>query len=164
MQIPTAAKPVASHHYIIAPISGRIKVTLNLGEALNIPKTSLQLELPELQLSVEENQYHDLLALWNASVHYVLGMEYRKFLPPVARPTGKQSAILFFVCLFVTYSPPRTPANAAAWWAFAFRAVRSDLAAVREKWRWRSIKQHKQDRLQYISLWRSRKKVPPYIL
>ncbi|RLN61248.1 hypothetical protein BBJ29_001612 [Phytophthora kernoviae] len=122
------------HHFLLKPIdaSARLVVNRDVFDA-NVPKFDVEVNVSEVAFRLEESQYCDMLYLASALQipdHYTKYQRYRKFRPQVA-----------------VFDEP------AEWWKYAITAVREDLKVKKQLWTWGYMKDRREDRKQYLSLW-----------
>ncbi|KAI9912176.1 hypothetical protein PsorP6_009273 [Peronosclerospora sorghi] len=125
------------HHFLLKPVdaSGKLIVNRDLSDA-NVPKFEVDVNMLEVAFRLEESQYCDLLYLASAiqsSDHYVKYRRYRKIRPHIA----------------VTDDP-------AEWWKYAIRSVIQDVKTKRLQNSWNHMKERRDDRKCYVSLWQQR--------
>ncbi|KAG6964555.1 hypothetical protein JG688_00007632 [Phytophthora aleatoria] len=125
------------HHFILKPIdaSARLIVNRDVFDA-NVPKFEVDVNVSEVAFRLEESQYCDMLYLASALQipdHYTKYQRYRKFRPRAA----------------VVDEP-------AEWWKYAVTSVMEDLKTKKQLWTWGFMKDRREDRKRYVSLWQQR--------
>ncbi|KAG6958749.1 hypothetical protein JG687_00009210 [Phytophthora cactorum] len=125
------------HHFILKPIdaSARLIVNRDVFDA-NVPKFEVDVNVSEVAFRLEESQYCDMLYLASALQipdHYTKYQRYRKFRPRAA-----------------VFDEP------AEWWKYAVTSVMEDLKTKKQLWTWGFMKDRREDRKRYVSLWQQR--------
>jgi vacuolar protein sorting-associated protein 13A/C len=133
------------HQYLVEPLSGLLRATIKGSPDLDeddepitapstIPFVSASFGLKEVEITLQSNQYRDLLNLlsflrdWNVSLRYV------RFRPDVDVKTDPK-----------------------AWWLFAFRAVRKELRKRSGvHLRWSELATRRNDRRAYIKIFKKK--------
>uniref|UniRef100_H3HCM9 Chorein N-terminal domain-containing protein n=1 Tax=Phytophthora ramorum TaxID=164328 RepID=H3HCM9_PHYRM len=122
------------HHFLLKPIdaSARLIVNRDVFDA-NVPKFEVDVNISEVAFRLEESQYCDILYLASAlqiPEHYTKYQRYRKFRPRAA-----------------VFDEP------ADWWKYAITSVQEDLKTKKQQWTWGFMKDRREDRKHYVSLW-----------
>lgn len=117
-----------SHSYILKPVSGEGKATLNKFLKEGIPKTILDIFFDAFALNVNYEQYFDILSALASLSTAQRALPYRKY-----RPTGKVSPIDLL--------------------RFAVTCYRERIHARNEKRKWSYIIQRREDRKEYVNLY-----------
>ena len=72
---------VDSSHFILSPVSGEARLTRVCGSiplrARSQPRLALDVELPEICLSLSKNQYNQLLALGSEAARWETRRQHR---------------------------------------------------------------------------------------
>jgi vacuolar protein sorting-associated protein 13A/C len=128
--------PVTRLHYILKPIFGTLKLVVNKGSLieLNLPKYVLNFTFHQLIISIEDNQYRDMMWLFKKFYYYSETVKYHKFRPVVTPKEDRK-----------------------AWWAFAINCVTDDLREKRQKWSWNYIAKCQREGREYMKLYTKKK-------
>lgn len=135
--IPTGADASTddSHEYILRPVSGVGRLTLNKqGSTAYSPKTKAQLIFDDLGFVFDSDQYRDML--WAADLFrlYMKSKEYKKYRPKVS-----------------VKEDPR------AWLKYAATVVKEKVHEKHVVWSWEFLKSRIDQRRQYIDLYKKLK-------
>ncbi|KAL3674676.1 hypothetical protein V7S43_000616 [Phytophthora oleae] len=125
------------HHFLLKPIdaSARLIVNRDVFDA-NVPKFEIDVNVSEVAFRLEESQYCDMLYLASALQipdHYTKYRRYRKFRPRAA-----------------VFDEP------TEWWKYAITSVMKDLKMRQQQWTWGFMKDRREDRKRYVSLWQQK--------
>ncbi|KAG6572817.1 Vacuolar protein sorting-associated protein [Phytophthora cinnamomi] len=125
------------HHFLLKPIdaSARLIVNRDVFDA-NVPKFEIDVNISEVAFRLEESQYCDMLYLASALQipdHYTKYQRYRKFRPQAT-----------------VFDDP------VKWWRYAITAVLKDQQAKKQQWTWGFMKDRREDRKRYVSLWQQK--------
>lgn len=127
------------HHYILKPVSGLLKATLDRGDlVLSRPRLQLDAELQKIGVALTSSQFQRAQDVLEHFSLYVRSLEYMDIRPPV------------------DVKPSQDP---KAWWKFVLTAVRRDIRKRNETWTWDYMKQRSRDRTAYMALHEKRLKV-----
>lgn len=120
------------HHYILKPVSGLLKATLDRGDlVLSRPRLQLDAELQKIGVALTSSQFQRAQDVLEHFSLYVRSLEYMDIRPPVdVRPKN----------------------DPKAWWKFVLTAVRRDIRKRNETWTWEYMKQRSRDRTAYMAL------------
>ncbi|ANB14494.1 membrane morphogenesis protein VPS13 [Sugiyamaella lignohabitans] len=126
------------NQYILKPVSGIGRITLNKFPSDSQPKSKVQLIFDELGFVFDSDQYRD--ALWTADLFrlYMNSKEFKRFRPTVS----------------VKEDPK-------AWFKYAAEAVRSHIHEKNKPWNWDYLTMRLQIRRRYIDLYKLRTKSSP---
>ncbi|CAI5722648.1 unnamed protein product [Peronospora effusa] len=125
------------HHFLLKPVdaSARLIVNRDVFDA-NVPKFEIDVNVSEVAFRLEESQYCDMLYLVSAMQlpdHYMKYQRYRKFRPQTA-----------------VFDEP------AVWWKYAITSVIISLKTRKQQWTWDFMKDRREDRKRYTSLWQQK--------
>ncbi|KAL8804321.1 MAG: hypothetical protein Q9223_005969 [Gallowayella weberi] len=124
-----------NHQYMLKPVSGRAAVELDKTGKIEKPKVKARLLFNELGFVLDEDQYRDALMMVDLFHYFIRHQEYKK------------------------YQPEKTPKeDPKAWLRFAFTAVHRKIQERNRKWTWGYFQERRDDRLQYIELFKRKKK------
>ncbi|CAG8518582.1 8655_t:CDS:10 [Ambispora gerdemannii] len=123
------------HQYILKPVSGTGRVTMNKQVDLNTPKNSATLLFDELGFVLDDEQYRDALLMIGLFHFYLRQQQYRKFRPP-KEITPKED--------------PR------AWFQFAINAICSEIHERNRKLTWAYFAERRDDRKAYIEYYKNK--------
>ncbi|CAI5744286.1 unnamed protein product [Peronospora destructor] len=125
------------HHFLLKPIDANARLIVNRDVFdANVPKFEIDVNVSEIAFRLEESQYCDLLYLVSAMQlpdHYMKYQRYRKFRPQTA-----------------VFEEP------AVWWKYAITSVIMDLKTRKQQWTWDYMKDRREDRKRYTSLWQQK--------
>lgn len=125
-----------THQYILRPVSGVGKVTLNKGAITKAnPKTKVELLFEELGFIFDSLQYRDVLFTASEFQLYYKTLKYRALKPKEAK-TVKD--------------------NPREWLQYAIHAVVQEIHDKNKVWSWEYIKGRRDDRLNYIKLYKQK--------
>ncbi|KAJ3364419.1 hypothetical protein GGF32_001943 [Allomyces javanicus] len=127
----------SANSYLLKPISGAGKLTINRKYGHNVPKYDLGLEFNDFSLALAEQQYRDLWVVFDQLEQYQKTIKYRHLRPPANDRS------------------PRTL------WKFATDAILLDVRAKLQPWTKEYITQRRRDRLDYIRLYKMKKTATP---
>jgi len=129
-----------SNHYLLAPVSGFLKATLDRGPfQMNRPKITLNFDVNSLALAIDSRQYQSLVAILDYFSLYVRGLKY-----------------LRFRSLAVKESKNRKPQML---WNYALSCILADIREKKKTWTWSYITQNKKYRQQYVAIYKKKKKL-----
>uniref|UniRef100_M4BNJ8 Chorein N-terminal domain-containing protein n=1 Tax=Hyaloperonospora arabidopsidis (strain Emoy2) TaxID=559515 RepID=M4BNJ8_HYAAE len=125
------------HHFLLKPVdaSARLVVNRDVFDA-SMPKFEIDVNVPEVAFRLEESQYCDLLYLVSALQapdYYMKFQQYRESRPQIAVLDGP-----------------------AEWWKYAIASVVKDVKSKKQQWTWGFIKDRREDRKRYVSLWQQK--------
>ena len=123
------------HQYMLKPISGRAAVEIDKTGKVEKPRMKARLIFNELGFVLDEDQYRDALMLVDLFHYFLRHQEYKKYQP---KATKKED--------------PR------AWIRFAGQAVLRKIQDRNRRWTWDFMRQRRDDRRQYIELFKKKKK------
>ncbi|MCJ1358957.1 MAG: hypothetical protein MMC33_008957 [Icmadophila ericetorum] len=121
--------------YVLRPISGRAGVTMDKTGKVEIPKTKARLIFNELAFVLDDDQYRDTLMLLDFFHYFTRHHEYSKLRP---NKTAKE--------------------DPQAWIRFAGQAVLRKIHERNRTWTWEYIRQRRDERKQYIDLFKKKQK------
>ncbi len=138
-------KDRADHQFIVEPFSGLLRATIKGSPDTEdeefppetespVPHISATLGLKELVITLQSNQYRDLLFFLSFLRDWDLTLKYIKYRPKVSVKSDPQ-----------------------AWWIFAFKAVRLELrerTGIRMRWSELAIRRN--DRRAYIKIFKKK--------
>ncbi|KAL1985887.1 hypothetical protein VTN96DRAFT_7265 [Rasamsonia emersonii] len=123
------------NQYMLRPVSGRAGLEMDKTGKLDRPRIKARLLFDELGFVLDSDQYRDILMLVDLFHYFIRHQEYRKLRP--AR------------------SPKEDP---RAWLKFAGNAVLSKIHERNRRWTWDYIKERRDDRIAYITLFKRKKR------
>eukprot|EP01133_Synstelium_polycarpum_P012285 gene12285-14399_t len=124
---------LGDHRYILQPITVTLKVEINKNLNMDkaVPKMRVRCQFEEVSFYIEENQYQTILKLLTTIGNYAHEIKYLKYRPK-ARP--KQD--------------PR------AWWRYFAEVYRQSIRQKIQQRSWSFIQKRRQDRKEYIILFK----------
>ncbi|CAI5730982.1 unnamed protein product [Hyaloperonospora brassicae] len=125
------------HHFLLKPVdaSARLIVNRDVFDA-SVPKFEIDVKVPEVAFRLEESQYCDMLYLISALQAPDYYMKYRRY-----RESRPQMAVLD---------------EPAEWWKYAITSVIKDVKTKKQQWAWGFMKDRREDRKRYVSLWQQK--------
>ncbi|KAK3724815.1 Vacuolar protein sorting-associated protein 13 [Vermiconidia calcicola] len=126
---------VNKHQFILKPVSGRAGLEMDKTGKTDRAKMKARLLFNELGFVLDETQYRDLLMLVDLFHYFIRNQEYKK-LQPKTKPK----------------EDPR------AWLQFAGHAVLDRIHERNRRWSWEYFAERRDDRKQYIALFKKKKK------
>ncbi|EXJ81906.1 hypothetical protein A1O1_07973 [Capronia coronata CBS 617.96] len=125
----------ANSQYLLKPVSGRAGIEMDKTGRLDRPKIKARLLFQELGFILDEDQYRDALMLVDLMHYFVRHHEFKKDQPQK--------------------SPKEDP---RAWLKFVGSAVLNRIHDRNHRWTWGYFKERRDMRLQYIELFKKRKR------
>lgn len=125
----------SAHQYILKPVTGRAGLEIDKTGKVDRPKMKARLLFNELGFVIDDDQYRDALMLVDLFHYFIRHQEYRKFQPKA--------------------SPKEDP---RAWLQFAANSVRDKIHERNRRWTWAYFKERRDDRNNYINLFKKKKK------
>ncbi|KAL1297408.1 hypothetical protein AAFC00_004942 [Neodothiora populina] len=126
---------LSSHQYILKPVTGRAGLEMDKTGKTDRPKVKARLLFNELGFVLDDHQYRDALMLVDLFHYFIRHQEYRRLQP--------------------VKSPKEDP---KAWLHFAGKAVLDKIHDRNRRWSWDYFKERRDDRNQYIALFKKKKK------
>ncbi|KAH9115392.1 hypothetical protein AeMF1_010553 [Aphanomyces euteiches] len=133
---PPTPQGETKHHYILKPVNASAHLKMKRDYNDNqpaVPNMDLQVLIDEVALQLEESQYCDLLFLRSAiktSQQAKLYEKYHRYRP-----------------IKSVFEDPR------AWWKYAIQCIKSDVEQKHSAWSWMGIRERRDDKKQYVTLW-----------
>jgi len=129
-------KAPQDHYYILRPASAEIKANINKNKVdFSRPGVIVDLLLENIEINVDNHQFHGLIDLAQWYTSYFNKLEYSKNNPPAV-------------------SIKEDPME---WWKFSISAKIKDIKQNHEQWNWNIIKSRIADRVQYVKLYKIQK-------
>lgn len=120
-----------SHNYILPPVSGSAKFTLNHNfETSLLPQVDCEFGFDKLFVGLSQVQWRQLTRILDGVSGEIRGLQYRKFRP-------KQP-------------PEKAPAE---WWHYAISSIVTDVRQKAQQMTWKWIEDFAKDRKDYVGLW-----------
>jgi vacuolar protein sorting-associated protein 13A/C len=126
---------IGEHQFILKPVTGRAGIEMDKTGRLDRPKMKAKLLFDELGFIIDDDQYRDALMLVDLFHYFIRHQEYKKFAPK-SRPSE----------------------DPQAWLKFAGQAVLDRIHDKNKRWSWEYFKERRDDRNQYIELFKKKKK------
>ncbi|KAF8078623.1 vacuolar protein sorting-associated protein 13, partial [Lyophyllum atratum] len=118
-----------SHQFILKPVSGEGRITVNHKVDQNTPRFDVQLIFDEIGVALDDNQYRDIISLLDMYHVYVRQRQYRKFRPQEFSSTTPKGRLLF-----------------------AGKAILEGVRERNRKWTWEHFAERRDDRNRYVHL------------
>ena len=123
-----------NRQYMLKPVSGRAAVEVDKTGKLERPRLKARLLFQEFGIVLDEDQYRDALMMVDLFHYFARHQEYKK------------------------YRPEKTPKeDPKAWLRFAGEAVLRKIHDRNRQWTWEYMRERKDDRNRYISLFKKTK-------
>ncbi|KAG1054811.1 hypothetical protein G6F43_003196 [Rhizopus delemar] len=132
--IPTFTKPIKEHQYLLKPVSGTGKVTLD--KTCGAPKTDVTLLFDEIAFGLDDHQYRDCILMLDLFQANIKKQKYLKFHP------GKEKS---------AKTHPRD------FFQFAAHAILSEIHERNYKWTWDHFRTRRDQRIQYVECYMANK-------
>ncbi|KAJ7071032.1 vacuolar protein sorting-associated protein 13 [Mycena amicta] len=124
-----------NHQFILTPVSGEGRVTMNHKFDKTTPQFDVQLLFQEIGVSLDDKQYRDIIALVDMYHVYMRQHQYRKFFPGDTEFT-------------------QNPARARL--LYAGTAILEGVRERRRKWTWAYFAERRDDRNKYVDLFQQK--------
>ncbi|ORY77300.1 vacuolar protein sorting-associated protein vps13 [Protomyces lactucae-debilis] len=122
---------IADHQYVLRPVNGTGKITMNKLKTYDLPGVDIGLLFDEIALAVDQDQYRDALMMVDTFHFFLRHQEYRKYRPKAS-----------------IKDDPR------AWLKFGFDAVHRGIHERRKVWTWDHMRERRNQRKRYIELYK----------
>jgi len=119
----------AVNDYIIFPVSGELRVTINKNKNLIDPLVTVSGNVNTLNFRISSDQYHgildffDWIRIYHSRIQYISLQQFK----PI----------------------PSKDNNALNWWFYAFRCIRKDVQDKNKIWNEQILSQRRNDRIKY---------------
>jgi len=123
------------HQYILKPVSGEGRITVNHKINQQTPRFDIQLIFEEIGVALDDNQYRDAISLVDMYHVYLRQRQYGKYRP--AKEVFSSS-----------------PAKARL--LFAGNAILEGVREKNKKWTWKYFAQRRDDRNDYVDLFQKK--------
>lgn len=124
-QIATVDAPVVEHQYILKPVSGQAKITMNRTIDSATPKFDVEVDFDEIGFVLDNHQYRDVISMVDMYHFFLRNQQYRKI-----RPTEEELAVN----------------RAGAMWKFAKQAVLGQVHEKHRQWSWAYFAERRDNR------------------
>lgn len=129
----------SGHQFVLKPVSGEGRIEMSKTGKADKPKLKAQMIFDEIGFILDEDQYRDALMMIDLFHFYIRHQQYRKYQPKGVTPKE----------------------NPRAWLKFATDAVLSQIHERNRQWSWDYFRERRDDRKQYIELFKKQKKEEP---
>ncbi|RKP11114.1 hypothetical protein THASP1DRAFT_27093 [Thamnocephalis sphaerospora] len=136
--IASGGKGIDGYQYILKPVSGIGKVTMNRVSKPEVAKNSVSLQFDEIAFMLDDEQYRNTMLCLNY-MHFAARQEKYRALRP-------------------TNSTPKT--HPRRWIAYAGQCVLREVHENRRRWTWDYFAQRRDQRIKYVHLF-TQKQVDP---
>ncbi|KIM32678.1 hypothetical protein M408DRAFT_326439 [Serendipita vermifera MAFF 305830] len=133
--IATGEAPVADHQFVLKPVSGQGKITMNHSLDANTPKFDVEVDFEEIGFVLDNHQYRDVISMVDMYHFFLRNQQYRKI-----RPSDDEIA----------------KGKAKAMWKFAKEAVLGQVHEKHRQWSWAHFAERRDDRRRYVTLYKQR--------
>ncbi|KAJ5899161.1 hypothetical protein N7495_003905 [Penicillium taxi] len=127
------------NQFMLRPVSGRAGLEMDKSGKYDRPAMKARLLFDELGFVLDDNQYRDALMLVDLFHYFIRHQEYKRFQPKS--------------------SPKEDP---RAWLKFAGNSVLSKIHDRNRRWTWDYIRERRDDRIEYIKLFKKGKREEPF--
>ncbi|RDB28887.1 Vacuolar protein sorting-associated protein 13 [Hypsizygus marmoreus] len=117
------------HQFILKPVSGEGRIIVNHKVDQKTPRFDVQLIFDEIGVALDDNQYRDIISLFDMYHVYVRQRQYRRFRPQEVSITAARSRLLF-----------------------AGNAILEGVRERNRKWTWAYFAERRDDRNRYVDL------------
>ena len=124
--------------HILKPVSGKAGLELDKTGSIEKPRIKARLLFDELGFVLDDHQYRDALMLVDLFHYFIRNREYKSLQPKCS-----------------VKEDPR------AWFRFAGNAILSKIHERNRRWTWDFMKERRDDRIQYIALFKKQKREEP---
>ncbi|KAJ4486135.1 vacuolar protein sorting-associated protein 13 [Lentinula aciculospora] len=125
----------SSHQFILKPVSGEGRITMNHTFDNATPRFDVQLLFDEIGVALDDNQYRDVISLLNMYHVYIRQHQYRKY-----RPTDEEFRI-----------------NAGrARLKYVGTAILENVRQRRRQWTWQYFAERRDDRIKYVEVFQKK--------
>ncbi|KAJ7783787.1 vacuolar protein sorting-associated protein 13 [Mycena maculata] len=124
-----------SHQFILKPVSGEGRVTMNHKFNNETPHFDVQLLFDEIGVALDDKQYRDIISLGDMYHVYIRQHQYRKFRPPDAE---------------FAENPAKYRLR------YAGTAILEGVRDRRRKWTWTYFAERRDDRNKYVNLFQKK--------
>lgn len=135
--ISTTQHPVPDHQFVLKPISGVGKITMNRMLDAETPKFDVQFLFEEIGFMIDDHQYRDVISMVDMYHFFLRHQQYRRL-----RPSDEEIAA----------------SKARAMLKFAGKAILDQVHEKRKRWTWEHFRERRDDRKRYVGLYK--KKLP----
>uniref|UniRef100_A0A0W0G3E4 Putative vacuolar protein sorting-associated protein vps13 n=1 Tax=Moniliophthora roreri TaxID=221103 RepID=A0A0W0G3E4_MONRR len=125
----------SSHQFILKPVSGEGRITLNHRVDQKTPRFDVQLIFDEIGVALDDSQYHDAISLLDMYHVYIRRHQYRKY-----QPKDQEFSIN----------------KAQARLKFAATAILEGVRERRRRWTWEYFAERRDDRRRYVELFQKK--------
>ncbi|KAI0361599.1 vacuolar protein sorting-associated protein 13 [Trametes cingulata] len=123
----------AAHQFILKPVSGEGKITMNHKLDKETPRFDVQLSFDEIGVLLDDNQYRDAISLVDMYHFYTRQHQYQKYRPAAEEfEKNRPKALL----------------------KFATTAILDEVRERRRRWTWEYFAERRDDRHRYVDLFK----------
>uniref|UniRef100_A0A5K1JWH3 CHIP6 n=1 Tax=Ganoderma boninense TaxID=34458 RepID=A0A5K1JWH3_9APHY len=125
----------APHQFILKPVSGEGKITMNHKPDKETPRFDVQLSFDEIGVLLDDNQYRDAISLVDMYHFYIRQHQYQKYRPSAGELQGNRPKALL---------------------RFATTAILDEVRERKRKWTWAYFVERRDDRQRYVELFKKK--------
>ncbi|KAM5536198.1 hypothetical protein V8D89_010097 [Ganoderma adspersum] len=125
----------APHQFILKPVSGEGKITMNHKLDKETPRFDVQLSFDEIGVLLDDNQYRDVISLVDMYHFYIRQHQYQKYRPSADELQGNRPKALL---------------------QFATTAILDEVRERKRKWTWAYFAERRDDRQRYVELFKKK--------
>ncbi|KAH9937704.1 vacuolar protein sorting-associated protein 13 [Fomitopsis serialis] len=123
------------HQYILKPVTGEGRITMNRTLDKETPKFDVQLLFDEIGVILDDNQYRDAISLVDMYHFYMRQHQYQKYRPPADELNKNRPRALL---------------------QFAGKAILDEVQERRRRWTWVYFAERRDERHRYVELFKKR--------
>ncbi|RDX55846.1 vacuolar protein sorting-associated protein 13 [Lentinus brumalis] len=124
---------IAPHQFILKPVSGEGKITMNHKLDKETPQFDVQLSFDEIGVLLDDHQYRDAISLIDMYHFYTRQHQYQKYRPPIEELQSNRPRALL---------------------RFAMTAILDEVRERKRKWTWAYFAERRDDRQRYVDLFK----------
>ncbi|RPD62925.1 vacuolar protein sorting-associated protein 13 [Lentinus tigrinus ALCF2SS1-6] len=124
---------LAQHQFILKPVSGEGKITMNHKLDKETPRFDVQLSFDEIGVLLDEHQYRDAISLIDMYHFYIRQHQYQKYRPSAEELQNNRPKALL---------------------QFATTAILDEVRERKRKWTWAYFAERRDDRQRYVDLFK----------
>ncbi|KZS92954.1 vacuolar protein sorting-associated protein 13 [Sistotremastrum niveocremeum HHB9708] len=123
------------HQFIVKPVSGEGKITINPKAEVAHPKNDVELQFNELAFTLDDHQYRDIISLIDMYHFYLRQHQYHKYRPTEEELDNNRSRALL---------------------RFAGNAILQGVHDKNRRWTWQYFAERRDDRHSYVRIFKQK--------
>lgn len=132
--IAQASGPAPKHQYVLKPVSGIGKVTINPHVDNKTPKIDAALTFDEISVGVDDQQYRNVISMVDMFHFVIRHNQYRKYRDYSAEEQARPRALL----------------------KYALTAIKSEIHEKNRRWTWDYFQERRDQRRKYVHLYKKK--------